>query len=340
MRVAVFMSNKGGSPLSIGIERGIRMMGHEVANYAKGVGSDLILVYNQSAHIPDYVYPEFPSADDKTPIAFIDNAEYGMKRVREPERFVNAFSSGSVQHDTKNEHQQGLLRTFLEGRSFPYLLREYANAHDYPENYHPIDYPLYGPSTSHKKPERENYLKRAVDVACIWGLSHPWRVNLTHELDAAQGLRKDVYAIERDGPRLPQRGGPNSYFDRLKAARCSISFDGYGSGSFRMTEVLVRTLLMQGPLSIRTRAPLEHGVTCWAYCVWVDGEHYIRSNLVEQIHAALSDPVRAFQIYERGYHHCMAHLTERATAKYVLDTVQSHDYTRPTKLTLEDAPDV
>lgn len=334
MRVAFLLSNCGGSPLTIGLERGLRELGHEVIEYAPGIGADLILIFNQSAHTQSYVYPALPPADDRTPFAFIDTAEYGWtKRVKEPaSNYWNTFAPGSMEHDTKNVEQQTILRGFLEGRSFPYFIREFLNAWDYPDAYHPIDYPLYGPSTNHRQPNREEYLRRTVDVACLWGWSNPWRVNLTAELEQHLDARKDIYVIERDGPRLPQFGG-GGYFDRLSAAWCSISFDGYGSGSFRMTEVLVRTLLMQGSLGIRTHAPLMHGDTCWAYCVWVDGEHYVRSNLVEEIRNALADPEAAFRIYERGYHHCMNHLTERATAAYVLSVVEAHDWTRPTAIT-------
>lgn len=333
MRIAFLLSNYGGSPLTIGLSRGLQELGHNVHEYRRGEGYDLILLFNQSAHTIHYAYPELPPADDKTPLAFIDTAEYGWtKRVKEPlGDYWNAFAPGSVTHDTKSAEQQATLKAFLEGRSFPYFIREFWNAYEFPANYHAIDYPLYGPSTNYRLPNRAEYMRRTVDVACLWGLSNPWRVNLTAELEAAPNLLKDVYVIERDGPRLPQFG-PGGYFPRLEAARGSISFDGYGSGSFRMTEVLVRTLLMQGPLGIKTHAPLMHGETCWAYCVWVDGEHYVRSNLVEQIGQALSDPERAFRIHERGYHHCMSQLTERATAKYVLDVVQAHDWSKPTAI--------
>jgi len=338
VRIAFLLSNRGGSPLTIGLERGFRELGHDVIPFQFGVGSDLILVFNQCAHTQDYAYPTFPEVHDRTPLAFIDTAEYGWtKRVKEPlADYWNTFAPGAMAHDTKNATEQTKLKQFLEGRSFPYFIREMYNAWDFPENYHPIDYPLYAHSMNHRLPDRAEYLRRHMDVACIWGLSNPWRVNLTAELEAAGGLRKDVYVIERDGPRLPQFG-PGNYFERLERARCSISFDGYGSGSFRMTEVLVRTLLMQGPLSIRTHAALVHGDTCWAYCVWVDGEHYLRSNLVEQIQVRLSDPEESFRIHERGYHHCMNQLTERATAEYVLRVIDAHDWNRPTILTKEEA---
>ena len=324
------MSNLGGSPLTIGLERGLRELGHEVVYHPEP--SDLILIFNQSAHTTNYVYPEIPHPDDHTSFAFIDSAEYGWtKRVKEPtSAYWNAFAPGSMEHDTKNPEQQMRLRDFLAGRSFPYFAREFWNAWEFPANYHPIDYPLYGPSTHSIAPNREEYMRRPMDVACLWGLSNPWRVNLTEELERSP-FHKDIYVIERDGPRLPQFG-PGGYFERLLRARCSISFDGYGSGSFRMTEVLGRTLLMQGPLAIKTHAPLIHGETCWAYCVWVDGEHYLRSDLVTQIRRALDDREESFRIFERGYHHLMTHLTEKATAAYVLQVVEAHDWSKETAI--------
>src|SRR5262249_13346030 len=117
---------------------------------------------------------------------------------------------------------------------------------------------------------------------------------------------------------------------RTEAARCSVSFDGYGSGSFRITEVLCRTLLLQGPLSIRTRAPLVDGETCIMYDVQSDGEEYLGTNLIEKMQSVVDEPERAYRIYENAYNHCMTYLTEKATAQYVLDVVEKHDYSKPT----------
>jgi hypothetical protein len=332
VRVAFLLSNLGGSPLTIGLERGMRLLGHQVVDYTPDGNWDLLLVFNQCAHVTNYAYPPLPPKNHGRRIAFIDTAEYGWtKRVKEPiGTYWNAFAEGSMTHDTKNPEQQTLLRDWLDCQSFPYFVREFWNAWAFPAAYHPIDYPLYQPSAHRRAPKRDEYLRRTTQVACLWGLSNPWRVNLTAEMEASPVV-KDVYVIERDGPRLPQFG-PRGYFERLEAARCSVSFDGYGSGSFRMTEVLCRTLLMQGPLAIKTHAPLIHGDTCWAYCVWVDGEHYVRSDLVEQIQAAMADPERCFEIHHRGFNHCMAHLTERATAEYVLRVIDAHDLNQVTRI--------
>lgn len=330
MRIASLLSSHGGSILQLGLERGLKKLGHVVEPYHHNISCDLILVFNQSAHTTEYAYPEFPSESDRTPIAFIDAAEYGWtKRVHEPpERYWNTFASGSMEHPTKNLSEQERLRRFLEGRSFPYFLREFMTSWSFPPSYHPIDYPLHEGALPGKRPNRKEYLSRHMQVACLWGLSNPWRVNLTAELEASP-FRKDIYVIERDGPRLNQWGG-NGYFARIEAARCSISFDGYGSGSFRVTEVLCRTLLIQGLMSIRTREPVIHGDTCVAYALRTDGPNYLGSDLIEKIGTALSDPEWCYRVYERGYHHCMTHLTEKATAEYVLRVVDGHDWNQPT----------
>lgn len=327
MNIGVLMSNHGGSPLTVGLERALSAMGHYVFAYETHRECDLILIFNQCAHTQSYVYPDFPPESCSTPIAFIDTAEYGWaKRVHEPlADYWNTFAPGAMGHDTKNREEQTRLRNFLAGRSFPYFIREFWNAWEFPAGYHPIDYPLYAPSAFGRLMPFDQYVSRPVQVACLWGLSNPWREHLTADLERSS-LNKDLYVLERDGPRLPQ----HQYFKRMEAAKCSVSFDGYGSGSFRMTEVLCRTLLMQGPLAIQTRAPLVHGETCWAYMVWVDGEHYVRSDLVEQIQEAMADSERAYRIYRQGFHHCMTHLTEGATAQYVLRVIEEHDWSRMT----------
>jgi hypothetical protein len=111
-----------------------------------------------------------------------------------------------------------------------------------------------------------------------------------------------------------------------------VSFDGYGSGSFRMTEVLVRTLLLQGPLSIHRYQPLIDGVHCIEYGVANDGELFLHTDVCAKLSEALKDPERSYRIYEQGYRHCMAHYTEKATAEYVLRTIEKHDWSKPTAL--------
>lgn len=303
MRVGLLTSTRGGSPLLYAL--GLTLAPEE---YEPGQTYDLLLVANQCAHTRNYTYPEFPT-DPKQPIAFIDTAEYGTSGTP-----WNAFA-GPV-HDTKNAAEQDRLRRFLEGRSFPYFLREMWKGQEYPASYHPIDYPLPRESKCHTLPDRDTYLSRSVPIACIWGHSNAGRVPLTEWVRTVPGA--DVYVVDGDGPRLLQP----EYYRRLEAARCTLSFDGYGSSSFRLPEALVRTALLLGPLRIRQRLPLVDGETCFAY----DG------NLRARIDDVLADPERAFAVYQAGYEHCMAHYSETATARYILDTAAAHDWSQPTPL--------
>lgn len=328
MRIAFFLSSKGGSPLQIGLERGLSQLGHHVEEFRGSRSYDLVLIFNQCAHTTDYAYPSFPSS--QMPVAFIDTAEYGyFKRLPSTiSRYWNTFAEGSMDHDTKNKGEQLRLKSFLDGRSFPYFIREFSKHVVFPASYHPIDYPLYHFSTCPNPPNREDYLKRDLDLFVRWGGSHPWRMNITEALRGCHTKCEIDVLQDNVVHRMPQ----SEFFRRTRAAKCSVSFDGYGSGSFRMTEVLVRCLLLQGPLSIHTRAPLIDGVHCVYYDVSSDGEEFVSTDVCQKLRESLADPVKSYGIYEAGYHHCMAHLTEKATAEYVLSTVEKHDWSKPTSL--------
>ncbi len=380
MRIAIFESSTGSGPHVAQLTRGLQSLGHHVEPYHRGQGYDLVIVHNQVSHRTDYEYPHFP--DERIPLAFVDFAEFGW-RTRLPTnrlQYANTFARCAMKHDTKNEHQQIRLKSFLDGRSFPYFLREMFSDIEYPVGYAPIDYPLYHLSQCDSQPNRENYLARQLDLFCSWGHSHDWRANIQEALAGAH-VRSEISIVERkvmetgfyyaDSGRwmcatpylLPKivlmdcpppsfaNGGDGFrvghwyddigdvrhieqpyYFARMQAAKCCPSFDGYGSGSFRMTEVLCRCLLLQGPLSIRTRAPLVDGETCRMYSVEHDGEEFISTNAAEVMREALADPEGSFEIYARGYQHCQEHLTEKATAAYLLDMVAAHDYSRVTAL--------
>lgn len=330
MRIGFFLSDRGGSPLVIGLERGLQQLGHHVENFNRHAGYDLVLIFNQSAHTTGYVYPEFPKA--KVPIAFIDTAEYGyFKRLPNViANYATAFMEGAMGHDTKNRRQQERLRAFLAGRSFPYFLREFSRYVAFPKNYHPIDYPLYHFSACPHRPDREEYLRRELDLFVSWGASHPWRLHITKALRDCH-TRCEIFVLEENGtPRMPQ----GQYFNRTRAAKTSVSFDGYGSGSFRMTEVLVRCLLLVGPLSIVRYAPLINGVHCVEYEVSTAGEEFISTDICAKLRESLADPEGSYRIYEAGFNHCQAHYTERATADYVLRMVNSHDWKTTTRLTV------
>lgn len=323
------MSNFGGSPLCVSLENGLKQLGHSVEPYNSNHGYDLVIVWNQSAHITTYTYPAFPK---QSRIAFIDSAEYGYFR-RLPEvvkDYSFAFSPGSLSHDTKNRQEQERLLGYLQGKSFPYFLREFSKYITYPQNYHPIDYPMYCHSECSIPPNREEYLKRDLDLFVSWGGSHPWRLPLTQALRDCHTKCEINIIGENNWPRMPQ----DWFFGRTRAAKASVSFDGYGSSSFRLTEVLVRCLLLVGPLSIIRYAPLIDGVHCVEYQVESKGEQFLSTNICAKLREFLADPERSFRIYEAGYHHCWEYYSEKATAKYVLDVVAKHDWTRETSLTL------
>lgn len=332
MRIAFFLSTLGGSPLQVGLERGMAQLGHHVEDYHHGRSYDLILIFNQTAHNTNYAYPDFPTGYPR--IAFVDSAEYGYFR-RLPgvvNSYWNAFAEGSLAHDTKNRHEQTRLHQFLEGRSFPYFLREFSKHISFPASYHPIDYPLYHHSVCPHPPNREEYLARPLDLFISWGASHPWRWDITKALRGCH-TKCEILVLEENGtPRMPQQ----EFFRRTRSAKCSVSFDGYGSGSFRMMEVLVRCLLLQGPMSIHTRMPLVNGVTCAEYSVENDGEKFVSTDVCAKLRQCLEDPERSYRIYEAGYHWAMSHYTEKATAEYLLATVEKHDWSTPTTL-CEDA---
>lgn len=330
MRIGFFLSNYGGSPLVAGLERGLKQLGHLVENYYPMAGYDLVLVFNQCAHVTNYVYPEFPKPG--IPIAFIDSAEYGyFKRLPGVvHNYATAFSEGSLNHDTKNLTEQRRLQAALEGRSFPYFLREFIKDISFPVGYYPIDYPLYHYSVCSHAPNRDEYMARQLDLFVSWGASHPWRLKITEALRHCH-TKCEIKVLEENGtPRMPQV----QFFEKTRSSKCSVSFDGYGSGSFRMTEVLVRCLLLQGPLSIHRHEPLINGLHCVEYDISHSGEDFIETNVCKVLRNALADQERSYRIYEAGFNHCMTHYTEKATAQYVMDVVHKHDWKKPTQLTI------
>lgn len=334
MKIAFFLSSAGGSPLQVGLERGLTELGHHV-EYSRGDGCDLIVIFNQCSHCA-YQYPEFPT--HSAPLVFVDTAEYGFAK-RHPgvaKAYQNTFSEGALWHETKNQDEQRRLKSFMAGKSFPYFIREYFKFLPFPASYHPVDYPLYLSSACPERPRLDEYVRRQADLFLSWGISHPWRRNLTDILRACP-IKSQVLALgENDTPRMPQR----EMFARTSAAKCSVSFDGYGSSSFRLTEVLVRTVLLRGPLFITLRDDLTDGVNCVEYDVKGDWaalercEGFESTDICAKLRWVLEDPERAFRIYQAGFHHCMEHWTEKAAAAYLMKTVEAHDWNAPTPLDL------
>lgn len=332
MRISFLLSTRGGSPLECGLRRGLDQLGHTVDDYRAGVACDLLLVFQQTAHTTGYCYPDLPM-DRGIPFAFIDTGEYGWSTRLTAEsrrKYANGFTVHAMNHDTKNFFEQRRLSAWLYGRSFPYFLRELFSEISYPDSYHPVDYPLYQSSACHQRPNLAHYLARQHDLWLSWGASHPFRWPITHAL-RAHPCKQTVLMIEENGtPRMLQ----SEYFANMQNAKCSVSFDGYGSSSFRLTEVLCRTVLLQGPLSIATREPLTDGVTCIAYDVREapsDVAH-IYTNIASKLQWVIDNPHAAFEVYSAGYEHVNSKLTEVATAAYVLQVCSKHDWSVPTPL--------
>jgi len=330
MRIGLYLSSLGGSPLEVGLRRGLQELGHEVGDHVEHDNYDIVLAFNQSSHIKTYEFRPFPTNYER--LAFIDTAEYG-RFSRLPDvvhKFWNGFAEGSISHDTKNMDEQVKLHGMMKGRSFPYFIREYMKQLSYPSTYHPIDYPLYAHSKCNIAPNRFNFKHRSKDLYISWGVSHPLRRDISESLHNFSGGKVIRLVNDPGVPRLPHP----EYFKNLENSICSISFDGYGSGSFRTTECLVRCLLFVGPSGMQTRMPLIDGETCISYDVVADGDgdHFISTDILERMNETLKDKDRCFDIYENGFHHCMNHYTEKATSQYVLDVIDKHDYSVPTPI--------
>lgn len=322
MRIGFYFSNQDGNPLRTGLRRGLEQLGHEVVEKSSDV--DLILLFNQTAHTTAYTYSPLPF--NKVPLAFIDSAEYGYF-TRLPgvaKRYWNAFADGSMEHDTKCYAEQSVLKECLQGRSFPYFIREFHKDIDFPANYHPIDYPLHAGSECLIEPDKKEYLNRELDLFVSWGHSHPWRKHITQALQECP-VKK---LIQHEHDRLPHK----EYLQKMREAKCTVSFDGYGSSSFRLTEALQRCLLLQGPLTMRRYQPLTDEVNCLEWEIESNGEEFIGTNVCDVVRAVADSPGWAYKMYESGYYHCRDNYTEKATAEYVLKTVEQHDWSVETKL--------
>jgi len=326
------MSQHGGSPLQASLWRGLHDLGHVVSVFHNGRPRDFdfLVILNQSAHTQHYAYPDFPPY--KTPVVFIDTAEYGYF-TRLPHTFgkyVNTFTPSAMGHDTKNHYEQTRLKNYLQGKAFPYFLREMHVDKKYPDTYYPIDYPITNTSWCHTRPDKDTYLNRPLDLYVSWGASHPWRWGITNELRSI-ACRSYIKVIEENGhPRLHHR----DYFAGMEGAFASVSYDGYGSNSFRMTEALVRCALLQGPIKHVMRYPLKDGETCIGFDVVHSGDDFVATDVGAKLRGILASPETAFEVYRNGYEHCMTYLTETRAAADFVDTVYKHDWSKETILDL------
>jgi len=313
--------------------RGFHQIGVEAERYLAYKKYDYVLLFNQTAHGQEYCYGTLDVLEDYR-FAFIDCAEYGWFNRMRPnwqEEYYSAFAPGSLRNHTKNMTEQVFLLLFLQGKSFPYFLREFLVGFPYPPTYYPIDYPItVEPDMT--PPDREQYLARPVDLFLSWGISHPFRANLTEEVRQA-GVRTDINIIQDPhGGRLPY----DEYVGRMARAKATVSYDGYGISAFRESEALCRTLLFRGGVPTIQRCPLYSGVNCVEYKV-IDadnGSRFMSSDIGPLVRSYLQDPERCYEMYHRGYGHGMDYYTEAATARYILRTLANHDWNTPTPLLL------
>lgn len=326
MRVALHCASNG-AIIHGALRQGLEALGHACTDWRPGVFADLVLLVNVSNHGAHYTYGQLP---EHPRLAFVDTAEYGWD-THGDSRYANAFNTASLKHVEKNELEQRRLLRHLGGRSFPYFLREMQLSVRYPSCYHPIDYPMLAPLGP--PPDLAQFKARPYDVLVSWGESHHWRVGLNSVLRALRDQDSTALRLALYDHRVP----PDVYWDSLyRQTKSTLSFDGYGSGSFRVTEALSRCLLVQGPLQIQQHQPLLDGQTCVYFkATGCQSGPLEWTNLAEVLTETLADVPRCFDIYQRGYQHLIDHFTVDRWAQYVLDVCERHDWRLPTRLDLE-----
>ena len=306
------------------LQYGLNELGHEVnARYDHGSNPDYVFIFNVSSHGKDYTYGELPNHPR---LVFVDSAEYGFFTHGSP-KYANAFSTMSLRHSCKNFHEQRRLMFHLAGKSFPYFLREMAGPVAYPGCYHPIDYPNAVPIPP--VCSATSFINRKIDVVIGWTFSHPWREDLTRKVrEAHEAGRIKALIIDQ---RLPK----NEYLARLQLGISTVSFDGFGHSSFRVTEALSRCLLVNYTPPVHQRIAPADKVTCRTYEVESAGGDQVNTDLVSVIEHAVKHKEESYEIYRRGHELLSTQLTTKAWAQYVLDRCAAHDWSVPTRLDME-----
>lgn len=332
MRIGLYKSNFGGSPLLHNLRKGFKNINVLAEDVVLSRHYDYVLIFNQTAHSKDYYYHDLRQITNKYPkLAFVDTAEYGFKSrlIKNIKMYKNAFTDFALEHDTKKVNQQRMLFNYLHGKSFPYFLREYYKNINYPKCYHPIDYPLSLPCKN--CPNENQYNNRKFPVFAVWGQSNPIRKDIIKEI--RNEMPSPEVRMFDNKSRIPQ----NIFLTKMHNSKISVSYDGYGSSSFREMEILCRSMLLKGEMVIKQRNPLINGVHFVEYKVAIteDGT-FINTNIKELINYYLNNPKEAFEIYKKGYEHCYKYYTPKATAQYILNVLQSHDYSTITPLLVQD----
>ncbi len=307
---------------------GLLQLGHTVRLFDPTLSFDYVLVFNTTAHINDYDYNNIAPVKNFK-FAFIDCAEYGWKwHYKEYDKdFYNCAAPKSL--EMKNSNQPSLL-SFLQGKSFPYFLREMREDFSYPKMYHPIDYPFHRFNLSTVSPPNfEEYMSRPLDLYVNWGNSHPFRHEIIKILENIQ-CKKEIHICNK----INQK----DYFNKIRTARIGISFDGYGYGSFREKEILSRALLFINKKNLIEYVPLETASNCVQYSAFYKIENgeliWKGCDIKDLLERYMQDWKHCYEIYKKGYDHCMQYYTEKAMAQYVLDILQHHDFTVQTPISL------
>jgi hypothetical protein len=307
-----------------------------------GEAYDFVLLFNISSHSARYDFSDVGELKGYK-FCFIDSSEYGWwtHYSHYKELFGTSFTAGSM---AAKPFCQQVLKQFLDGKSYPYIVREFYKGIDYPNSYHPIDYPLYGVNTPIPPMATfEEYCARPNDVYVGWGESHPSRKDLARVVS-----KLPLKVVVNSGNKLPQ----NEYFTNMLNARMTVAYDGYGSGSFREKEALARTMLFRNNMAIIQNAPLTSGQNFVEYQVqeklvdWDKDSKYSApyknfrdkhpvfesTNLGSIMLEWIQDLEGMYRVYEGGYKHLMENFTEKAVAQYVLDILEGHDWDKPTPI--------
>lgn len=320
MKIAYFVPQHAGAVIFGGMQRGFEQLGYPLHQFKPGGSYDYVLLFNCADH---KTLCNFEGIDDITgKFGFIDTSEYGWQTHYEyyKDKLYSAFAPLTI--GMKPDGHKKLIN-FLRNKSYPYFLREYYKGVNYHKNYHPIDYPLYWASVCKKGLSSfEEYKNRPMDLYVAWGESHQTRKNITAILEKLP-LKMHVSV----GPKIP----PQQYFMNLESARMSVSYDGYGYGSFRETELLSRLTYFRNRQIVHQHHPLTDGLNFVEYTTEeiLDDNHYpefIDSNIGDIIMDHADNIDLMYEMYVSGYRHCLDNFTEMAVAKYILKTLRNHNW--------------
>lgn len=324
------------NPLFYNLIWGLRSLGHRCEVYKVRTRYDFVFVCNVSSpYHPErdgknwiLKYPNLDVVQDK--VVFVDPAEYGWW-THDPAygiEYYNAFAPWSIRSKGSAEGQIELLN-FLRGKSFPYFIREKYKSIQYPDQYYPVDYPLANIS---KKPDKDEFMKRVYDLYLRWGGSHLFRPKIVEEINSITGFKIDA---------VQAKINQFEYYTNTQNSRVSVVSDGYGSGSFRETEILANCVLFMREQCIDKHHPLTNGINFVEFkvnyemtkpdSIFVHGyQIYKDCNIKELLLEYMSDWDRCYSIYEAGYNHCMKYYSQKEFANYVLEKIYNFDYLKST----------